>query len=87
MVERTAKQSLLVTPFSCLASRIGNLAPAGKPMLPVVLIASVFSAGCASIFDDPDAGVPYEAPPTTTVPSTNTQAEAEENIAFDDFGG
>jgi len=89
MVERTAKQSLLVTPFSSLASRIGTLAPAGKPLLPVVLIASVFSAGCASVFDDPDAGVPYEAPPTTsvpatttTVPSTNTQAEAEENIAF-----
>jgi len=86
MVERIAiatKQSLLVTPFSALTSRIGALALTNKPLLSVILAASVFSAGCASVFDDPDAGVPYEAPPTTTtVPSTNTQAEAEENIAF-----
>jgi len=98
MLERiaiAAKQSLLVTPFSALVSRalvsrIGTPASKSKPQLSVVLAASVFSAGCASVFDDPDAGVPYEtAPPTTsipatttTVPATNTQAEAEENIAF-----
>ena len=92
MVERiatTVKQSLLVTPFSSLTHQVSKRMPASKPLLSVVLIASVIVSGCASVFEDPDAGVPYEAPPATPTTATTqtptaeqTQAEAEEQIAF-----
>ena len=59
-----------------------------KSLLPVCCVSGLFVSGCASLFEDPDANVPFEttppapAPQTTTTNPAPTTATNEDNVEY-----